>query len=862
MKRNLNPFDTRQRDFVVIEKMKNTLLILTLLITSSLYSQLTLKGKIVDEFNNPMPFVNVFLKNTTYGTTTDDNGKFFLKTKKNRGRLEISFIGFKTQTIKVNQKTKYLNVVIKEGGNELEEVIIVSKPKKRLKKKENPAYRILKEIWKRKRKNGLDLVDHYQYKKHTAIEIGLNNLDTLFLKRIFKDQYKETISKVKYDSDGINFYVPIYLNEQVSNIYGDNKNKNVREDIEAEKFEGLGAQGFVFDRMSNTFQNVDVFKNNITLLRKSFVSPLSTEGFATYDYVLYDSIIKNDEKLYNIYFFPIRDGDLAFQGNFWVTDKTFSIKKLKMKVHKSINLNFVRGLSFEKEFDVKNDSIYISTKNAYEGDFTFLDKNESNKGLTIKKTILFDKYILNKPLPQNFYTQEITKIRPDQYTKEATYWKSKESDESNSTYSFIKEVKEKKEIKNITGLINTIASGYINTKFGVQFGPLWTVLANNQVEGLRAKLGFRTFKTKDDRFRLSGHLAYGFKDKKFKYGIQGRYLLSYEPRIAVGLAYQKDIEQLGSALLNTTQLLGTSFGTDALFSRGDNFFLSKVEKVATNFDYQIKNNLHVGINFSHAKIKSASPADFSINYRDGNGITQSQITDVASDVYISYTPGRFVYGLGVERRFGRNIFPTLVLNYRRGYKGAFNGSHTYDKLQFKYNHPILLSKFGILDATIETGKTFGTLPIGLLNVIPANQTLSLTKNTFALLNYYDFVTDTYLATHFEQHFNGFILNRIPLLKKLKLRSLVTFRAAYGTISKENRAINDGLINDSGASNINYNNPNKVYYEYSVGLENIGYGNLRFLRIDAIWRSNYTPPAGSIISPTPKFAIRIAIKPGL
>ena len=834
--------------------MKNLLALLLLLITSSLYAQLTLQGKVVDEFNTPIPFVNVVLKNTNYGTTTDDDGKFYLKTKKYRGNLEISFVGFQTQTIKVSQKTKFLNIVLKEGTNELEEVIIVSKPKKRLKKKENPAYRILKEIWKRKRKNGLDLVDYYQYKKSTSIEIGLNNLDTLFLKKIFKNEYKQAIQEVQYDSDGVNYYIPIFLNEQVSKVYGDNKNDQIREDIEAEKSEGLGAQGYVFDRMSNTFQNVDVFKNNITLLQKPFISPLSTNGFDTYDYVLYDSIVDNDKKLYNIYFFPRRDGDLAFQGNFWVVDKNFSIKKLKMKVHKSINLNFVRGLSFEKEFEVRNDSIYIPTKNAYEGDFTFIDKNESNKGLTIKKDITFQDYILNKPYPETFYTQKIVKIRPDQYKKEGAYWDSIQSNESKKTLKLIENVKSKKQIKQLTGLINTVASGYINTNVGVQIGPLWTAFANNQVEGFRTKIGFRTFLTKDDRFRLSGHIAYGFKDKKTKYGTEARYLLSYKPRIAVGMAYQKDIEQLGSTLFNTSQLLGRSFGTTALFSRGDNFFLSNIEKVASNFDYQIQKNLHIGFNFTHANIKSASEENFSMDYIDKSGNTQSQVTDVNSDIYVSYTPGRFVYGLGVERRFGRNVFPTFVLNYKKGYKGFFNGTHEYDKIQFKYNQPILLSKFGILDATFEAGKTFGTVPIALLSPIPANQSFSLVKDTFTLLNYYDFVTDEYLAGHFEHHFNGYILNRIPLLKKLKLRSLVTFRAAYGNISKENIAINK--------SNINYNAPNKLYYEYGVGLENIGYGNLRFLRIDAIWRSNYTPPAGSVVAPTPKFAIRIGIKPGL
>ena len=828
-------------------------------------AQIILRGTVVDEYENPLPFVNVIIKGTTQGTTTDDEGRFAFRTKKNRGVLEISFVGFQTQTIKVSRKTKYLNIVLKEGTDVLEEVIVVTKPKKRLKKKENPAYRILKEIWKRKRKNGVDLVDHYQFKKHKTIEIGLNNLDTAFIKSIFKDQYKQAISEIQYDSDGINYYIPIYLSEQVSKVYGNNESNKVREDIEAEKAEGLGAQGFVFDRMAMTFQNIDVFRNNITLLRKSFVSPLSTDGFATYDYVLYDSIVQNDKKLYNIYFFPIRDQDLAFKGNFWVADKAFTIKKLRMQVVKGANLNFVRGLTFEKEFEVRNDSIYIPTRNAYEGDFTFLDKNDANKGLTIKKTINYEDYLLDKPLPESFYDFKNIKIRPDQYYKSEEYWKKEEKEDNKDTYKLITSVKSKKRIKKITGFINTISSGYINVDaLNIQFGPFWTALANNEVEGLRTRIGFRTFKTKDDRFRLSGHVAYGTKDKEFKYGLEAKYLLSYKPRIAVSAAYQNDIEQLGSSLFNTTQLLGNTFGSTALFSRGNNFFLSNVEKYATNFDYAINNNLRVGFNLSHSRISSASPENFSVSYRENPGDVNfvSSVTDVASDIYVSFTPGRFVYGLGVEQRFGRNVFPSIVLNYRHGYKGVLNGTHDYDRIQIKYNQPILLGKFGLLDTTVEGGKTFGQVPVSLMNVIPANQSFSLVPNTFSLLNFYDFVTDTYVSTHLEHHFNGFILNRIHLVRKLNLRSLLTFRAAYGMVSDANRALNDGVINSVGTENIQYNAPNKVYYEYGFGFENIGYGNLRFLRVDAIWRSNYRAPANSIAVPTPKFAIRIGIKPGL
>ncbi|MFV0247862.1 MAG: DUF5686 family protein [Tenacibaculum sp.] len=834
--------------------MKNKIVYLLFAIPVLVSAQLKIKGIVVDEFNKPIPFVNIVLLNTANGTLTDEDGKFLLKSKKHRATLSASSLGFKSKTIKINKKTSFLRIVLKEVSNELDEVVLLAKPKKRLKKEKNPAYKILKKLWRRKRKLGLKSANYYQYKKHTALEIKLNNLDTVFLKKMFKQNYAENIKLVNFDNNGVNYYLPFFFKETISNIYANNISKQIREDIEAEREHGLATQGFAFDRMTKTFKNIDIFKNHIKLLQKFFASPLSSSGFASYDYVLYDSIKKNNKKLYNIYFFPRRDGDLAFQGNVLIVADNYSVKKIKMTVGKKANLNFVRGLTFEKEFKVINDSIYIPAKNTYEADFTFIDKNESNKGLSIKKTVLFSNYLLNKPKPDEFYLKSIKKIRPKQFEQGDLYWGKTEKIIDKNSYELLNIVKSQKKIKNLTELINTFSNGYINTNVNLQLGPFWTLFANNQVEGFRTKFGFRTFKTKDDRFKLTGHLAYGFKDNKMKYAFEGRYLLSYKPRIAIGLAHQKDIEQLGSTLLNTTKLLGNSFGTTTVFNRGDNFYLSKVKKFAVNFDCQIAQNFHLGSNFSHSVIKSASEKDFSMNYIHDDKKLKSKLIDVATDIYISYTPGRFVYGFGVERRFGKNVFPALVLNYRKGYKNLFSGTHNYDKVQINYQHPILIGSLGLFDISIEVGKTFGTVPISLLNPIPANQSLALEKNTFSLLNYYDFVTDTYLSTHLEHHFNGYIINRIPFLKKLNLRSLLIFRVAYGTISKQNKAISK--------SNINYNSPKKPYCEYGIGLENIGYGNLRFFRIDAIWRSDYTPPIGSTIQASPKFAIRIGVKPGL
>ncbi|GGG96339.1 membrane protein [Polaribacter pacificus] len=832
--------------------MKFSFSLICLFLSCASFAQLKLSGVVVDQNNQPLPFVNVYIENTTEGDVTNENGLFSFITTKKRGNLEISFMGYTAQSIRFTAKKNQFSIMLVEESNQLDEIIIVSKPKKRLRKKENPAYRILKEVWKRKKTNGLKLFDAYQYTTQKTTEIGLNNLDTLFLKKVFTDKTDNTITRLPVDNNGINFYIPLFMSEDVIEVYGNNILNKEREVIIAEKSEGVNKNGFIFDRMANTFNDIDIFNNSIELLKKSFVSPISSAGFDSYDYVLHDSLVVDDKKFYSIYFFPRRNGDLAFEGNMVIADKNFSISKIKMKVNKEINLNFVRGVSFEKEFFVKDDSIYLPKKDKYMGDFVFVDKDDSNKGLTIKKTLLYSDYVFDKALDNKFYDTEVIRYKPNQFEQDQAYWDSiNTSTDKKSTYTLIDDVKNNKKIKQISGILNTLSTGYINLVPGIQLGQYWNTVVGNSVEGTKLKLGFRTFKSDDDRFRLSGFVGYGIKDKRFKFGTEAKYLISYKPRIAVGAAYLYDVEQLGAKLLNTNRLNANVFDPNALFSRGENYFLSFVNKSVVKFDIEAKKNLHVGFSIAHTKISSASPSEFSIDYVNEFGGISSRVTDVSTDLYLAYTPGRFEYGFGVEQKMGRNLYPSLVINYKRGYKNFLDGDFNYDKIQIKYSQPIILGKIGILVTTAEVGKTFGTVPIALLSPVPANQTYWLTKNTFSLMNYYDYVTDSYVYGDAEHHFNGFILNRIPLINRLKLRSIISFKGVYGTISDENIAIN--------RSNISYAAPsNKLYYEYGFGFENIGYKDIRPLRVDFLWRGDHTSVNGL---PSPKFAVRVGIKAG-
>jgi hypothetical protein len=412
-------------------------------------------------------------------------------------------------------------------------------------------------------------------------------------------------------------------------------------------------------------------------------------------------------------------------------------------------------------------------------------------------------------------------------------------------------------MKRILQFTDFFTGGYANIVPGVQFGKWWNSFNNNDVEGNRLRLGFRTFKTMEDRFRSNAYIAYGFGDSKMKYAFDVKYLLKQDPRITVGAIYSKDFEQLGSRLLKTKNLIDfSSGGTNSYLARGSNYYLSDIERFGVNLDFGFSNNFHVGLNLISEQIASAAPDFFSIASTQNNRVV-SEYKHVQLNSYVQYTPRRNVFGYGVEQRFGVNLHPKFVLKYSQGIKGLFGGVLDYNKVQLSYNQTLLLNFMGNLDANFELGKTYGVVPLPLLNAIPSNQGYSLKPKTFSLLNYYDMVADSYLMGHFEHHFNGFISNKVPLIKKFKLRTLATFRFAYGSTSAQNRNINQ--------SNIQYNSPDSgLYYEYGFGFENIGYGNVRFFRVDFIWRS---PLASSFklnpySSQLPDFGIRVGAKPSL
>jgi Family of unknown function (DUF5686)/CarboxypepD_reg-like domain len=816
------------------------------------FAQTKVSGVVYDDTNQTLPFANIYFKGNKTGVESDENGKFTIESKTDFTAIVVKYSGFKDNevTLTTNVTT---NLKVKMSGlQELKEVVVIGKPKKHLAKKDNPAYRILQGIWKNKRKNGLLLAKRYQYTRYTSVSQGLSNLDSLFLKRVLTKQYDSVIKIAQQDKKQKNFIIPVYLKETNEKIYGDNTIKKERIDVEGERNTGVVQTGFVLDRISNLIQTVNIYDDDIEILNKSFVSPVSSRGYGQYEYVLQDSTIEDNKKFYEILYFPRNSQDLLFEGRFKVDSKTFAITDILLKNNRKMNINFVRSLSIEKSFTQENDSIYLPLRDYYEGDFTLISKDDKEKGLYVKKNILYSDYDFTITKEPSFYDVQVQQTRSKQFEKNDDYWQSLNNREAglNNTRKIIADLGSNKRIKRVTNAITILTTGYFSVFKNIQFGPFWNAISNNNIEGIRLRGGFRSFKTVNDLFRSKTYVAFGTKDKIFKYGLEAKYLFSHEPRMTIGASVTQDNLQLSGIGMQESELAPNTAATNVLIARGENFSLTRVQKQVINFDVAFSNNFKLGLGVIHNEMRSADPNVFSIGYQLPGDIQSNTVTDFSTSLTMAYTPKRDVYGFGVEQSYGVNLFPTFILKYTKGFNSILGGDFNYNKLQLSVKKPLRISNFGILRMYFESAIVFNRVPLSLLTPVVANQAYSLQSNAFSLIDFYDFTTDKFFAAHFDHHFNGYILNRIPFIKKLKLREVVFYRGVIGDISNENLSIN--------RSSINYNAPNrKVYAEYGFGFENIGIGNFKPIRIDFVWRTKFNNINGLV---PPTFGVRFGFFP--
>ena len=808
------------------------LTLLFFLITLLNFAQTKVSGVVIDKTKLPIPYANIIFKGTNVAVNTDENGRFYLESDKTYTTLEVSFVGFNTKEITLTKAVTYDMKIELSEGEVLNEVVIYTG---KTSKKNNPALDILRKIWERKRKNGLKMVNQYQYEKYEKVEFDLNSIDSAFMKsKIFKGM-EFVFNKVDTSTVTGKTYLPIFINESLYDVYGDNKINKVKEIIKANKNSGLSNGGGVNVFIKDLYNDYNIYDNHLNFFDKSFTSPLSTTGIDVYNYVLRDTAFIDNKWCYNIVFYPRRKNELTFKGNFWVNDSTFAIKNINMAVSKSANINWVKEIYIEQDFDVLNDSIFLLSRDFMMSDFA-LNKKEKSKGVYGKRTSLYRNHKFDEQKPEKFYKEEVNYIDNEVYTKPDEYWEENRFEKLNKdelgVYKMLDTLKTVKKFKRIYNLAAILGSGFIELK-NFDFGPLFSTIGNNVVEGLRLRVGGRTYFGKNDPWRIQGYTAYGFKDDKFKYGISGKWMIDKKNRLIISGGNRRDIEQIGASLTTTNDVLGRSFASSSLFSSGSNGKLTNINLTSLGLEIEPVKNFTIASGFSYRTLESASPI-FKLDYFTDSSLTttKSSVKQAEANIQLEYTPGMKTIGYGVERLGVDSPYSRFFVNYSQGFKGTLNSDFNYKKIQLYYKQPIIIGPLGRTNLTMEIGQTFGQVPLGLLSIVPGNQTYFTIQNTFSNLNFYEFVTDKYATFVYDHNFNGRIFSRIPFMRKLNWREIIGFRTVYGTISNQNKLIN--------ASGLAYNAPTKPYFEYSAGIGNI----FKVFRLDFSFRGNYRDLPGA------------------
>jgi hypothetical protein len=806
--------------------MKKIVATFLLLFSTLIYSQVKVSGVVQDEQGQPIAFANLILKNSIQGTVSDENGKFYLESEETYKELEVSFLGFEKKIIPLKSVNYNLTIVLKEAASSLDEVVIYTG---KVKKKGNPAIAILRKIWKKKRKNGLYMYKEYQYDKYEKIEFDVNNIDDKFKKsKLFKGM-EFIFDEVDTSSITGKTYLPIFINEALYKTYGKNRPKREREELIANKNSGFDNNQNIIEFIKQLQVEYNIYSNYLKFFDKSFTSPLSRTGPSVYNYVLTDSAFIDNKWCYNIIFYPRRKNELTFKGNFWVNDSTYAVKEFQMAATRSANVNWVKEIYLEQEFDVLNDSIFLLKRDHMMSDFSLRKKDEF-KGVYGRRTTMYDNFKFDEKKEDAFYLKRLNNYNKEVFNRSNDYWSERRmerlNDNEESVYKMLDTLQTVKRFRQLYDVTATLASGYWLITKGFDLGPIYSIVGSNDIEGTRFRIGGRSYFTHDDKFRAEGFVAYGLQDKKFKHGISAKWMIDPKYRFIVSGGNRKDVEQTG-VLTTSNSVLDRSFASAAFFSRGDNSKLTNMNLSNFAVEMEPMKNFKVKVGATYKTMVASDPTRFNIGYLAEDGSTKASIEQVELDVAVAFTPRKKTVGFGVERdAVNAGRYPIIYLSYTKGLKDVLNSDFDYHKLQLFYQHRIQVGGIGKLKYVAEVGKTFNAVPLSLMDIVPGNQSPLMTKQTFDLLDYYEFITDQYATLHVEHNFNGRLFSRIPLLRKLNLREIVGARAVIGTVSDRNRAIN--------LSEFSYRAPEKPYWEYHAGVGNI----FKLVRVDFIFRGNY------------------------
>lgn len=793
-------------------------------------------GTVKDGFSGePMPFVKVHFLDSKIGTFTDSIGNYILASYYATDSLRFSFSGYLSVTLKIQKdKEQELNVTLPIMVTEFGEVTV--RPPD-----EFPSTKLHKKLVAHKDINNKEKLFSYEYELYNKIQLDLNNIGEKFAEREVVKRLDLLMEYLDSTDNGKN-YLPVILSESISDFYYKNNPKKKKEVIKATRITGI--ENLQLNQfLGDMYLDINVYDNYISMFNRSFISPAADNARSFYKFYLEDSTFIDNQWCYMLRFIPKRTGDMTFQGEMWIHDTTYAIKHISATISPWANINYVQDLYFEHHFDQVEKEVWMLTKEKMIVDIK-ITKNTNVYGFYGRKLSTRTNFKINNEREESFYRSDNTvEFADSAKTRDKAYWVAHRHEPLNEQEqgidNMIDSLNEMSFFKALKNLSYFATTGYYPVG-KIEIGNAFSLMSFNPIEKFRVALALRTSNNFSRRIEFGGRLAYGFLDERFKYGGSIRYNITPKKRGMLTTFYNYDIEQIGQS--STAASVGSTFGT--LFRTGPLDKLTFVQKAGINLEKDIKKDIIIYGGFEWKEYTALGKA----NYVKLN--TQTNSYDTLTTITTSEITARFRWAKDEEFLAGsfdrttlRSKYPIFSIQGIFGVKGLFGSEYNYQKIEFVMDHNRQIGVLGRIRYGVNAGYVFGKTAYPFLKVHEGNQSYWLLTSTFNKLNFFEFISDQYVGAYVENHWEGLLFDRIPLIKKLKWRLVTTGRITYGAISSRSTS---EMILPSFTKQFG-----KIpYAEAAIGIENI----FKVGRIDLVWRITHLDPGVSPFGIRARWAI--------
>ncbi len=780
------------------------------------------RGRVTDAATGaPLPFVSVVFPGTLTGTTTDGQGIYALETRDTVSCVQALMIGYATQEKPVvPQHFNQIDFALAAVEFGINRVVITPGA--------NPAHPILKEAIRRKPLNDPEAYSSYSCNTYTKMELGLTNLKPQFRSKRMQRNFGFIFEYVDTSALTGQPYLPAMISETKSERHHSRQPEFTREVIRASRVSGVEDSYAIAPFTGDMHGDVNLYDNFIDLFGVRFAGPLSDAGLTYYDYFLIDSLVVEGRKTYKIRFHPKRMVTPVLDGEIRIDSASYALQSASARMPRGVNVNWIKHLAIEATSRMVGDSVWFRDRDHLAAEFSVAVRDSSKITSFIgTREIVYSDVRIGQPLPEEVLQMDRNIVVADEEIsrRDDSFWEKERpyllSEREKGIYAMVDSVQQAPLYRNIYTLINTVFVGYWNTKY-IGIGPYYKLASFNRLEGFRMQPGARTTTAFSRRIRLSGYMAYGTRDEALKGG--GSIELAFNRRLTrkLTLSGKHDVVQLGVG----QNALSESNILSSILSRGNRQRLSMVNRGDIRYDHEWRHGIG---NFAGMRIQRIYGNRYVPLVRpDGQRV--NSVADVALHAGIRLAKEEKVYRTAFNTQHLGSKYPILTLGATAGIPGLLSGANEYCRLEGEIRYEPELPPLGYSEIMIQGGKIFGRVPYPLLKLHEGNGTYFYDPYAFSCMNFYEFASDTWVALFFEHHFNGWMLGRIPLLKKLKWREVLVCKGVWGSLSRENDGSRAGtealLLFPPGMTSVS-----KPYVEMGFGIENI----FRLLRIDCIWR---------------------------